>query len=72
MLKERTIEKQWVLKTINQPYKIETDIFHSDRLHAFCHIPEFGNRTLRVIYTENDTSIRVITCFFDRKARSAL
>ena len=36
------------------------------RRRAFGPIPEFGGRLLRVVYVEDEASIRVVTATFDR------
>lgn len=68
VLSERGIERTWVERTLRRPDSGETD---SDRgtLNAFCAIPEYGGRILRVTYINDDAGMRVITAFFDRRRR---
>jgi hypothetical protein len=69
MLIERTIEREWVDRTINEPDIIEPDTSRANVFCAFRAIPERQGRVLRVVYFRSDDQIRVITAFFDRAAR---
>lgn len=68
MLAERSIERVWVERTILEPSEIEADTEHGS-VRAYRTIPEYGGRVLRVVYSENEDEIRVITVFFDRAKR---
>jgi len=62
----RKIQEQWIAKTLSSPSKIELDAKNSEVAHAFLRIPEYGNRTLRVIYKQTAQTYTVITAYFDR------
>ncbi len=63
---ERRIKEEWVRRVLAAPEWIEADKTYPDRMLAFARIPEFGNRLLRVVYSEVANEKRVITAFFDR------
>ena len=67
MLKERNIPEDWVMKTINNP-----DWKHmgmDNNTHYFKGITEHGGRFLHVVVNPSVSPKRIITVFFDRKAR---
>ena len=67
MLKERGIDQELVLQTIAEPARIEQR--DDGTIHYLKPIPEHGGRVLRVITCPQSQPPRVITVFFDRKAR---
>jgi hypothetical protein len=67
--KERGIEPDWIARTLAKPERIEPDRRHAERRSALCRVAEFGGRWLRVVYVEDAESYRIVTVFFDRKAR---
>jgi hypothetical protein len=69
MIVERDIKREWVHDTIHNPDIVEADPHRPDIKRAFRHIPERGNRVLRVAYVEVDESIKIVTVFFDRAKR---
>ena len=66
MLAERRIEREWVDRTLHRPDEVRTDLTRENTLRAFRSIPERDGRVLRVVYSQDETEIRVITAFFDR------
>ena len=67
MLKERKIHEEWIWMALeNQDWK-ETKV--DGNIHYFKSIPEHDNRLLHVIVNQNVLPNRVVTVFFDRKAR---
>ncbi len=69
VMSERNISSAWVEKAVHNPGWVEgepTDVAIERR---FCNIAENGNRILRVVCLENSVEIRIISVFFDRKAR---
>ena len=72
VLKERQIPIEWVERVLNQPEKILTDKENATLRHALSRIPEFDNRVLRVIFSDEIEHIRVITVYFDRQMRNKL
>jgi hypothetical protein len=69
MLAERGIERAWVNLTLAEPEETEPDPHRADTFRAFRAIPERDGRVLRVVYTQNEGRITVITTFFDRAKR---
>jgi hypothetical protein len=66
MLAERGIEWEWVERTIHRPDEVRIDPTRENILRAFRSIPERDGRVLRVVYSQGETEIRIITAFFDR------
>ena len=56
-------------RTLAEPERIEPDRRHAERQSALCRIAEFDGRWLRVVYVEEAERYRIVTVFFDRKAR---
>ena len=69
MLAERNIRQEWLERTIRSPKLVEPDPLRPGVLRAFRRIPERDNRVLRVVYVRRTDTVRVITVFFDRRAR---
>ncbi|MBU1626149.1 DUF4258 domain-containing protein [bacterium] len=67
MLKQRNILEEWVLRTVFNPDW--ENIGQDDNTHYFKEIIEFENRVLHVIMNPNVRPKKVVTVFFDRKAR---
>lgn len=66
MLGERSIAREWVVETLNNPDAIEPDPNAPGIFRAFRSIPENGGRVLRVVYRAQGDGARVVTAFFDR------
>ncbi len=67
MLKERNVSESWVWETVNNP---DWDTLGSDEnMHYFKMIPENSDRVLHAIVNHNVSPKRIVTVFFDRKAR---
>ena len=69
MLAERSIDREWVERTIAEPTAIEFDASRPGTIRAFRPIPERGGRMLRVVYISTGETARVLTVFFDRARR---
>lgn len=67
MLAERQIPEEWVQRTLDSPESEEMD--EEGLFHLFRAIPEFGGRVIHVIIDRQAQSPRVVTLFFDRRAR---
>ncbi len=67
MLKERKIPEEWIWRALKNPDWKETK--DDGNIHYFKGILEHGNRALHVIVNINVSPNRVVTVFFDRKAR---
>ena len=67
MLSERGIGEEWVKLAVSHPAGTE----HRDdgTIHCLSPIPEQGGRVLRVVVRSEGDSLRVITAFFDRRAK---
>lgn len=68
-LGERELERDWIEQTARDPDWTAPDRQHPDRKKRFKAIPAYDNRILRVVVVESPTEIRIVTAFFDRKAR---
>ncbi len=66
MLAERGIEREWINSTIDRPDEVLPDSTRENVFRAFRSIPERDGRVLRVVYSQSESEIRVITAFFDR------
>jgi hypothetical protein len=67
MLRERNIQKEWIWLAIESPdWK---NIGKDDNIHFFKSIPEHSGRILHVVVNINVTPRKVVTVFFDRRAR---
>lgn len=71
MLRERKIERSWVERVLASPDWQEPDRDTSKR-RSFGAIPEAGGKVLRVVYTPIDGGVRVVTAFFDARAKRPL
>ena len=67
-ISERNLPLEWVERTIRNPEWTEIDP-QSGRKRCYAAISEYGNRFLRVVVVETDKEIRIITAFFDRRAK---
>jgi len=68
MVDEREIPRDWVERALRNPVFEEPDHRNPGAVRAYAPIAEFGNRMLRVVYYDDDSEIRVVTLFFDRRA----
>ncbi len=69
MLRERGIARDWVRQTLRHPQWTERDKSNRILRHALRAISERGGLILRVVYDPTSEPRRVITVFFDRRAR---
>lgn len=67
MFKERNIKEEWLLQVINNPDETQTG--DDENIHYYKEIAEYNNRILHVVVNPNTLPQKVITVFFDRKAR---
>ena len=67
MLKERNISEEWVQRVLDHPdwEKAASE----DTVYYFKRIHERQDRILRVVVNPKVSPTKVITVFFDRKAR---
>ncbi|WP_083988645.1 DUF4258 domain-containing protein [Devosia geojensis] len=68
-LGERDLEIEWVEATVRSPQWIEVDPNDPEVVRHFRPIPEHGGRYLRVALVETSVDFRILTVFFDRRAR---
>lgn len=68
MLRERKIERGWVKRVLAGPDWQEPDP-DSPKRRPFGAVPEAGGKILRVVYTPSDGGGRVVTAFFDARAK---
>jgi hypothetical protein len=69
MLIERAIARDWAEQVLNAPEWEEPDLSNPSHKRAFGAIAEAGGKILRIVYTEQAGEKRVITLFFDRRAK---
>ncbi len=72
VIEEREIDNRWVLQAITNPHWVEKDPQDDEVERHFRVIDEYDGRVLRVACVENMDEIRVISAFFDRRARKPL
>ena len=65
MIDERSIDKEWVEKALEDPDRIENR--EDGTRHLIKQIPEYGNRWPRVVVNVETIPQRVVTAFFDRR-----
>lgn len=68
-LVKRQIPLEWLGRALVAPCRREPDRVDEALEHRLAAIPEFGNRILRVIVNVQANPERVITAYFDRRAR---
>ena len=68
-LSERDLERAWIEATVASPDWRTTDPNDVRRERLYRAIPEREERVLRVVVEEEHDSIRIVTAFFDRRAR---
>ncbi len=61
VIKERGIRLEWINRVLISPEKTEPDAYDPALQHALAHIPEHGNRVLRVVYNVTVEPWRIIT-----------
>lgn len=67
MLKERDIPEEWLWRTIDSPdYENTGD---DNNIHYFKSISEHKGRILHVVVNPHVSPKKVVTVFFDRRAR---
>jgi hypothetical protein len=69
MLAERGIDREWAERILAAPEWEEPDPAGPPTKRAFGAIPEARGKILRVVYTELAGEKRVVTVFFDRRAK---
>jgi len=67
MLKERNIPEEWVWRTLNKPDWENAG--EDNNIHYFKSITEHEGRILHVVVNPHVSPKKVVTVFFDRKAR---
>lgn len=67
-ISERNLSLQWVERTVRHPEWTEADP-RQERQRRYRAIPEYDNRIMRIVCFETEKEIRIITAFFDRKAK---
>jgi hypothetical protein len=66
MMNERKIALEWIERTLAEPEADEPDALREGVRRSFRAIPERESRILRVAYTRDGDTCRVITAFLDR------
>ncbi|MEC5325169.1 DUF4258 domain-containing protein [Aurantimonas sp. A3-2-R12] len=68
-LRERELNVMWIERAIREPEWTIPDPRRKGVERRFLRIPEHGKRILRVVVVESLHEIRILTAFFDRRAR---
>lgn len=68
-IRQRGLEPEWIARTIASPDWTEPEPLQPGVTRSFRHIPEAGNRVLRVVHRAEGADVLVITAFPDRGAR---
>jgi hypothetical protein len=68
-IEERELNRDWIERTVRSPDWVAPDTTTLGAVRHFKAIPEYGNRILRVACLESPSEIRILTAFFDRKAK---
>lgn len=66
---ERELDIAWIVRTVRDPDWVVADPERPGVERRYRAIPEQGGRVLRVAVMEKPDEIRIITAFFDRRAR---
>lgn len=69
MLRERKLERKWVERVLAAPDWREPDPGDPPAIRAFGEVSEAGGKILRVVYTPIDGGARIVTAFFDARAK---
>lgn len=68
-MSERALKPEWVEAAVRNPQWTEADPEDPEVVRHFLPIPEHGGRCLRVALVETVAEFRILTAFFDRRAR---
>ncbi|MBL8537954.1 MAG: DUF4258 domain-containing protein [Hyphomonadaceae bacterium] len=66
---ERSLEMAWIERTAREPEWTEPEPNDPTLERRFRAVPERNGRILRVVCSEDDATIVVVTAFLDRRAR---
>jgi hypothetical protein len=69
VIAERHIALGWVAQVLSAPERTEPDSVDAELHHALGSITEQGGRVLRVVYNRTTSPWRIVTAYFDRRAR---
>jgi len=72
VIKRRDIPLRSIEYVLGNPLAIEPDKFDPALEHRLGRVAEYGNRVLRVVVNARVEPIKVITVFWDRRARNKL
>ena len=68
-LEKRRIPLEWMERALTAPEWVEQDAVDPTLEHRIAHIAEFGGRAIRVIVNCRVSPLRIVTVYFDRRAR---
>lgn len=72
MIERRSIEREWLHRTLENPELVRPDERDPTLEHRLKEIPEYGDRVLRVIINTTVDPVRVVTVYFDRTMKGEL
>jgi hypothetical protein len=70
VIANRKVRVEWIEHVLLRPSCRESDKVDPDLEHRLGRIAEYGDRVLRVVANVQVKPIRVVTVFFDRRARA--
>ena len=70
--KMRTIEREWIVATLEKPALREPDPKDPELERFYRRVPECGDRVLRVVVNTRLAPWRIVSVFFDRKMKGKL
>ncbi|GLQ58162.1 DUF4258 domain-containing protein [Devosia nitrariae] len=68
-MSERGLDPEWVEASVRNPQWVEADPDDPEVVRHFRSVPEHGGRYLRVALVETVAEFRILSAFFDRRAR---
>jgi hypothetical protein len=66
---QRELKRDWIEDAVYAPQWAAADPVHRSVIRRYRAIAAHGDRILRVVCLETDAEIRILTAFFDRRAR---
>jgi len=66
---KRQIRNEWIVETLGNPARIESDRDDPSLVHVLQPIAERGFRVLRVIYNETNDPVTIVTAYFDDEVK---
>ncbi|WP_420842227.1 DUF4258 domain-containing protein [Devosia lacusdianchii] len=68
-IRQRDLDLEWIDRAVHAPDWEEVDPQDPEVARRFLAVPERDNRYLRVACVETPAEVRILSAFFDRRAR---